>query len=465
MFRKDEKKDYNLLKVIGIAFLLFVVLSWIIKSGSFSGSEFTVGDITPVGLYGIFSAPIYSFAVFAQYFILILCIGGFYGVLNKTSVYQRIIEFFTKKSKIGFLIGSVITFALITSFFGETMMVFVLLPFFVTVLFKMGYNKVVSLASTVGASLIGMIASVTGNLAIYKNYFNLDGNTNILFNVIMLMILVFLLIMYIIPKTKDTTKSSKDIPLYLEEKDNKKSVVPLVIILCFVTILLVLGLYNWYYSFNISLFNDLYEWISGITLFNIDIFTKVFGEVLQIGYFTNYDLCAILVISSFIVAWVYNIKLSDFIDSFKNGAKEVLIPAIYVVLASTIFSQIVTSSSGNISLTISNFFLNLSNSFNIFTGIITSMFGSFFYNDYLYLMNGLYSKLSLYDINDMPLILNVFQSIHGLMMMILPVSITLVFGFKYMNVSYKEWFKFIWKFLIQLFAIIIIGNIILSMII
>lgn len=462
--KKDDNKKYGLLKVIGCVFLLFVVLTWIIPTGSFSSSEFTKGEVTPVGLYGMFSAPVYSFAVFAQYFILILCIGGFYGVLNRTTVYQKIIDFFTGKSKIGFLIFSVITFALVTSVFGETMMVFVLLPFFVTVLLKLGYSKVVSLASTVGASTIGMIASITGNMAIYKNYFNLEGNASIIYNIIMLMVLLFLLVMYILPKTRDSKSSKVEIPLYVSDKPSKKSVVPLVITLIFLVVLLVVGLYNWYYSFNVSLFDDLHEWLGSITLFNTDIITKVFGSILQIGYFTNYDLCALLVVFSVIIGWVYNIKFSDFIDSFKSGAKDVLVPAIYVVLASVIFSQVVTSNSGNISLTISNFFLSLTDNFNIFTGVLTSMFGSLFYNDYLYLMNGLYSKISLYDSADMPVILNVFQSIYGLMMMILPVSITLIFGFKYIGVSYKEWFKFIWKFLVQILAIVIIGCFILSMV-
>ena len=464
MLKKEEKKNYNLLKIIGAIFLLFAVLTWIIPAGSFSSSEFSKGEITPVGLYGIFKTPVYSFAVFAQYFILILCVGGFYGVMNKTSVYQRIVEFFVKKSKIGFLISTVIIFALITSIFGETMMVFVLIPFFITVLLKHGFSRVVSLASTVGASLIGMSASICGNLAIYKNYFNLEGNTSIIYNIILLMILVFLLIMFIIPKTKDSVKNN-DIPLYIEEKSCKKSVVPFIIIIIVTVLLLILGLYNWYYSFDISIFNDFNTWLSEIKLFNTDIFTKIFGEILNIGYFNNYDISIILVISSAIIAWIYNVKFNEYIDSFKNGAKETIIPAFYVVLASLIFSSMVTSNSGNISLTISNFILGLSKNFNIFTGVLTSIFGSFFYNDYLYLMNGLYNKISLYDSADMPIILNVFQSIYGVMMMILPVSITLIFGFKFVGVTYKEWFKFIWKFLIQVFAIVIIGAIILNMVV
>ena len=137
----EKEKKYSLLKVIGIAFLLYVVLTWFIPTGNFSGGEFVKGETAPVGLYGIFTAPVYSFVVFAQYIVLILCVGGFYGVLNKTGVYQKIVSSLASKNKTKFLIVTILIFSLITSVLGETMMVFVLLPFFIAVLLKMGYDR------------------------------------------------------------------------------------------------------------------------------------------------------------------------------------------------------------------------------------------------------------------------------------------------------------------------------------
>ena len=230
-------------------------------------------------------------------------------------------------------------------------------------------------------------------------------------------------------------------------------------------LLSILGLFNWYYAFNISLFNDIHEKLLGIQLFNTNIISRLFGNLSEIGYFNNYDLSAILFIGSCLIAWVYSIKFNDFIDSFKKGVHSIFIPGVYVIFASVIFSQVVTASSGNISLTISNYILGLSNDFNIITGTFTGIIGSFFYNDYLYFMNGLYGIISLFNANMMPFILSVFQSIFGIMMFILPVSITLVYGLSFLNVSYKEWLKYIWKFVVQVFLIVIIGCIILSMIV
>lgn len=461
----EKEKKYSLFKVVGIAFLLYVVLTWFIPTGSFSGGQFIKGETVPVGLYGIFTAPVYGFSVFAQYIVLILCIGGFYGVLNKTGAYQKIVSSLASKDKTKFLIATILIFSLVTSVFGETMMVFILLPFFVAVLLKMGYDRLSSLAATVGGGLIGICASICGNMAIYKNYFGLEPKIFILFNIIMLLIFIFLLSMFIIGKNSKKGVKPEEIPLFEVVKNSKKSSVPLIIILVITVLLLLLGLFNWYYAFDCKVFADIHDKIVNFQLFNTSIVSKVFGEFSEIGYFSNYDVAAILLVSSFIISWIYSIKFNEFIDSFKEGTKKMLLPGIYVIFASLIFSQVVTSSGGNISVTISNFILGWFNDFNILTGSLTGIVGSFFYNDYLYFMNGLYGIVSLYNTSMMPFILSVFQSMFGLMMFILPVSITLVGGLKYLNISYKDWVKYIWKFLLQIFVIGIIGCIILSMII
>lgn len=463
----DKKKEYSLLKIVLIPLFIYLVLTWFIPTGSFSGGEFVKGEVSSLGLYGLFSAPVYSFAVFAQYIILILCVGGFYGVLNKTGVYQSIVDSISKKNKTCLLIFSVIIFALLSSLFGETMLVFILLPFFISVLCKAGYDKVSSMAATIGSTLIGIVASTSGNLAIYKNYFNLEPKSFILYNIILLIILMFLLCMFIITKDKKEKGRKeliKDIPLYESVRGNKKSVVPLVIVLVISVLLIVLGGYNWFYSYGVKLFTELHEKITGIELFKVSIFPRIFGNFSEIGYFSNYDISAVLVISSVVISWLYSIKFNEFIDSFKKGAKEMLLPGVYVILASIIFAQVVTAS-GNISITISNSILKLFKDFNVFSGTLAGIAGSFFYNDFLYLMNGLYGIVSTYEVGNMPFILSVFQSTFGVMMFVLPVSVLLIGGLKYLNISYKEWIKYIWKFLLQVFVISVIGNIILSMII
>ena len=82
-------KKNNILKAIGILFLLFVVLSWIIPAGYYSYGEYTSTSTTPIGLFDIIIYPFMTAtsSVFILTAIDFLLIGAFYGVLNKTKVY------------------------------------------------------------------------------------------------------------------------------------------------------------------------------------------------------------------------------------------------------------------------------------------------------------------------------------------------------------------------------------------
>lgn len=473
-----KKKDYLLLIVL-IPLFIYMLLTMFVPVGGFASGEFVKGEISSLGLYGLFSTTVSGFSILAQNIIFLLCVGGFYGVLNKTGAYQSLVDSISNENKKVLLIITVIVFALISSLFGGTMFVFsassslfggamvafLLFPFFVTVLVKAGYSKVSSIAATIGSSLIGTIASTTGNLGFLKNYLNMDPKIYILYNVIMLIILIFLLCMFIIIKDgKETGKKDavKDVPLYEVSKDNKKSMAPLIFILVFAFFIIVIGGYNWEVSYGAKIFNEIHTKILGIEISKTSVFGWLLGNFSEIGSFSLNDVTALIIIMSLIVVWVYSVK--DSFDSFINGAKEMLIPSVYIVLASVIFTQVLTTD-GSIYATIINPIIKLSKDFNVFTGTLAGVVGSFFFNDSLYLINGLYGIISTFDVAKLPLIINVFQSTFGVMMFVLPVSILLIGGLKYLNVSYKEWIKYIWIFILQVFAISIIGNVILSMII
>ena len=92
-------KKHDLLKAIGIVFLVYVVLSWIIPGGTFSSGAFTKGTTTPLGLGDIFLYPIasYIYQMFVLSALVVLAIGGLYGVLNKTGVLSSMVECVAKK--------------------------------------------------------------------------------------------------------------------------------------------------------------------------------------------------------------------------------------------------------------------------------------------------------------------------------------------------------------------------------
>ena len=483
--KKEKSSKYGLLKVLGISFLVFAILSWIIPAGSYSSSTYTASTTSPVGLYGLFIDPLYSFGIFVQYIVVFLAIGGLYGILNKTGVYSKLVDGISNKfksKKTLFLIITIIAFALLSSLVGSQIALFVFVPFVIAILMTLGYDKITSLAATVGSILVGIIGSTYGTAVVFKSFFSMNSNNGILYKVVLFLIVVSLYIFFILGKEKLNSKKEiveeakpkkgkkkveealekvaekvkkVEIPLYDGNKEEKKNAVPLVIMFSLLAVIILVGMFNWYYTFEIEFFNKIYESIMSVEVGGVAIFAKIFGELPQIGSFGNYDLAAVIIIATVLIGWVYGIKFNDFIDSYKDGAKKMLLPSIYVMFASIIFSVMVNSNT-NISSTIVNFLLGLTEKFNALVVTLIGLVSSYFFNDFPYMVNGIYGALSTYDANLYPLISIILNGTYGLAMLILPVSITLIAGLKYMDVSYKEWFKYIWKFLLQVFVLIIL---------
>ena len=138
-------KKYDLLKVLGITFLIIVLISWVVPAGIYSNGSFTSLEMTmPIGLYDIVRIPLLVFNNFIEFGLLFLAIGGFYGVLNKTGAYSKLVETVTNKwenNKRKFLIITTIIFSLLSSVIGLNNVLFILIPFFVTVLLKVCYRQ------------------------------------------------------------------------------------------------------------------------------------------------------------------------------------------------------------------------------------------------------------------------------------------------------------------------------------
>ena len=84
-----NSKKYNkfdLLKWIGGLFLILVILTWVIKSGQFSSGELVLSDYESLGILDLIRIPISTLINYANYGVLILFIGGLYGVMKKTGV-------------------------------------------------------------------------------------------------------------------------------------------------------------------------------------------------------------------------------------------------------------------------------------------------------------------------------------------------------------------------------------------
>lgn len=455
-------KKNSLLKAMLIVFFAFVLLSWVIPTGYFSNGEFVKVAVTPIGLFDIITYPIVTAtsSVFILTAILFLCIGGFYGVLNKTGVYSKVLESLVKKGKGREKIVLVITtlvFTILSSLTGLSLPLFILVPFAAALLMLLGYNKLTAMVSTVGGILAGSMASTYGfNVVGYIYYLTENIHDSIWLRLLMLALVSIILVVTLV-KTSKISKTKEEIPLYEKNSVKGKKATSLVVTSILTILIIMIGMFNWYGVFGIELFDNILTNISNFKIGEYAIFSNLLGAMPAIGSWTNYEVCLVLIINSFIIGRLYGLTCKETFEGFKEGLIKMVPVALWTIAANVIFLLMNTNSSGyTMYNTIANSILGLSDELNVATMSLTSLIGSVLYNDFPYLLSSLYSPITALYTN-FSLIGIIVQFIHGLVQFIAPTSVILVAGLTYFEIPYTEWLKKLWKlFLGLLIASIIV---------
>ena len=480
-------KKHNLFKIISIAILAFVVLSWIIPTASLSGTEIVKAEnLTRIGIWNVFNLFTVSMGSFLIYPIYLIMVGVFYLVLNKTGVYQRMINNFAKKMKKRpklFLAIVISIFAILSSVTNLGLMLFLLVPFAVSVIIKIGYDKFVALGSTIGAIFVGMIGSTYGYYisAIVNQVLGLEFNDNIIVKVVLLVLCTALLIVYEFTYIKNlkTKKSKKEeqvetkdeLLIETDTKTNKKTW-PMIVVLALVVIITFLSAIAWATGLEIDIFTKFHETVMGIKIGeSFKIFEYILGSPISIGYYAQYgikefgqwdytDLSILLVFASLLIGLMYKVKFNDILDSFKESGKKFVKPALLIILAYTLF---VLNYYIPVFTTIVSWF---GDTFNIVTSSIVAILSSFINIDMMYVAQSTLLTVSQVfgdtALNETLAVL--YQAMYGFTAFFAPTSVLLIVGLCYLNVSYKEWFKHIWKFLLQLLVVILLVLIVLMVI-
>lgn len=465
-------KKNNLFKVIGISVLVAALLTWIFKV-SYYDSGFVTDTRYQVGIFDLFQYGLYSFRYFANIFLFIVVVGGFYGVLKVTGVYGKlvngIVDGFKGKEKL-FLIITMILLAVICSVVGMDFGLFMVFPLLISIILGMKFNKLTALTSTVGAVIIGLFGSIfSSNMFSSSNSaFGLTYTSEILGKIVLLVLGLALLIAFTLwnlkkaPKKKGKAKSKnieeKDdtaLELMVEpDKDNKKKVWPLVVILDAMLIVILLGTIGWSSVFNISLFETVHTAVINFEVFGFPIFGKILGGVTALGTWTTDQYCILMLITSLIIALVYKVKFSQYLEAFGKGAKKLLLPAILTTL---IFTIVIISVYNPITLTIENFIIGSASKFSVIRHSLGYMIGSVLNVDmYYYAQNVLPYLSSVISSENLSLANLMFVNLYGLMMLIAPVSAILVATLAYTKTSYTKWIKHIWKLFVALLIVSLI---------
>lgn len=475
-------KKHSLLKSMGIVLLLVLILTYFIPARAGAVSYLPFGDIV--------TNYIQSYYYFFDTVVFMLTIGAFYSVLNKTGAYKNLLDNIVKKVKPNskkFIFTTIIVFATLASLTGLTLPLLVFVPFVISIILLLGYDKLVAISSTVVALLVGFIGGLfitfrdpnaySYILVTFEDFVGIDRFTNLLPQLLLLFIGIALLILFVkkhIDSVKDKkvkyelNEETKDI-LSPELKANNKDIKtwPIVTILSVLFVLVVLGLVPWDTLFKLEIFSNFHTTITEFNIKDFTIFTNIissifpaFGSWGELGSYMM--IMVIMLIAIIIVKFVYKVKFDDLLDSMVEGAKKMLPTAMILMLAYTVL--VCTYNNGFIETIISN--ASEDGDINFAVSSLISVLGSVLHVDLYYTCAGVFTPI-LKAISDdamlAPIALS-FQTLYGLVSIVGPTSLMLIFALSYLDVPYTTWLKYIWRFVLALFILVVAVIVIIALI-
>ncbi len=244
---------------------------------------------------------------------------------------------------------------------------------------------------------------------------------------------------------------------YLVPQMNKgsKSKLPLIIGFAILFVIMVLAFIPWENSFGLKVMSDASTAVKGFKVFGFELFGKLLGGFNTFGEWMVADMILPIILIALLLSYIYRVKFDDVIDGFVAGAKKAMGPAVVSLL---IYVVLIISTYHPFQLTIYKWLLGKGTKLNIVTTSIIAMLSSVLNVDSVYAFQAsvpyLISVVTDQDVY--PIIGVIYQSIYGITMLFAPTSVVLMTTLSYLNVTYKEWFKSIWKLLLELVVVALI---------
>ena len=218
-------KKHNAIKVILVTTFICAILTWIFKAAYFQ-SKFVDQGLVQMGLFDLFSYSLTSLSYFGYIALYMICVGGFYGILNKIPAYHKLVSSISNKMSkhsIVWLSVIMVLIGIITSVCGLQLGFILFFPLVATIVLLMGYDKIVVALTLVGSSMAGVIGSTTGysNVGLLNSYLGTDVTNNIPLKIAILIVALFLVILNTILYIR---RNNKVVSVKKVEKVNEESV-------------------------------------------------------------------------------------------------------------------------------------------------------------------------------------------------------------------------------------------------
>ena len=465
-------KKHGLLKTMGIMILLLVIASYILPGRQ--------GTITYTGLADIL---INYFGIILQNFcyiaLFVLTIGGFYGVLNKIPAYKKLLDNIVKKVKpLGkkFIFITIILFAVLASMTGMSIELIIFVPFVVSIILLLGYDKLVALTTTIVSIMVGYIGGIfvsfinpnTYTISTFESFVGADLKFANTFPKLLLLVSGIALLIYFVNKHINDVEKKKvkyelddDSELLITEvKGDYKNIKtwPLILVISLFFVILLVGMIPWNGLFEIDIFSKFHEWLINLSIKDFKIFPNILSATLPaLGewdvngnpWFHYIFISMLLLFTTLIISLIYKVKFNDSIDNFLDGCKKAMPTAILITIA---YLVLVTAYNNGF---IENV-INKAGKFNYGTSSLLALLGCLINVDPYYITAGVFAPIVnlITDESVFESVAILLQGIFGLFCIVGPTSLILIFGLSYVDVPYSTWLKYIWRFLLGMIIIL-----------
>ena len=465
-------KKHSLLKILTMLMLVIMLLSNLLPGRQEAIDRIGAADL----LTNYFSIVLQNFSYIV---LFILVIGGFYGILNKTAAYKKLLDSIVTKlkpsgKKVIYLI--MIIFAVVASLTGMTIPLFIFIPFVVSIILLLGYDKLVAFTATFGSIIIGYIGGVFVNfvnpnsyeISTFDEFVGLETKfTNVFPKLLLLFAGIALLIYFVSKYIKNVEEkkvkyelSDNSELLIAEVKGDYKNIKtwPLIVILSLIFVILVVGIIPWNGLFGIDVFSKFHNWLNGLAINKLAIFPTIISSSLPAlgGWYDSGNFMAayvyagmLITFAAMVVAFTNRMKVNDALDNFLEGSKKLIPAAFLITLAYSVL--VCAYNNGFFELVISR-----SEKFNYGLSSLYAFIGCILNVDTTWILAGIFGPIVnlITDESIYSSVAILLQGIYGIFMFVGPTSLFLILGLSYLDIPYTTWLRYIWRFILTLIILL-----------
>lgn len=463
---KAVKKDnHDTFKVLAVVILVVALLTWVIKGGSWNYQDETGAaiveyvaneEVTGTGINELFLSMYYGINYYLVQLVFLAVLGIFYGVVSKTKGYKVLVKkcasIFRGKEVIFTLVSSLII-ALFASFTTQPIVTLAFIPVIYSIAKELKINKISAMLSTYGALAIGLAGLTYGTFGITyaANTMSLELAAGRLIRFVILIAGYLLLNFFIVlfnKKHKDLEVAEDHFELAEDEKGGKAW--PYALMLAVLFVIAVLGYINYNGVFEITAFDEFHKWLTVDSESKTTLMGRILGNVTAFGTWEPFTFTYIMLLGVIITKFFAKISWNEVLENATSGLKRVVKPIALVVLAYSVFVLIYWS---GITSAIVNVF-NSGEAFNPYLTALGNAIADFLHIDVEYsgFVFGAFYAAKYAEHTEQ--ILTIMAATAGFVALFVPTSVYMLTGLSLSNLSYKEYLKNIWKFIVA-FAIVL----------